>query len=333
MAKKKEKTTTEPTTLAEAIRYFKDTQHCIDYFVAYRWPNGVTCPICGSKDVGWLPNQWRWYCKTRHALRQFSVKTGTVMADSPLGLDKWLPAIWMLTACKNGISSYELARGLDVCQKTAWFMLHRVRLGMQNRDGGQLEGEVEVDETFIGGKARFIHAWKRAEKIHGTGGSGKVAVAGLLARHGHGGKKHSTVRTQVVNSRKRVELDPLVRKNVKPGSEIMTDELKSYDALAPDYVHNVINHAEAYVKGNVHTNGMENFWSLLKRAIRGTYVSVEPYHLFRYLDEEGFRFNERQHEDGDRGRFIAVLKQMVGRRITYKQLTGHDEPELAAVPA
>ncbi len=311
-----------PRTLQEAVVYFSDLERAQEFLVALRWPHGITCPICGSKEVSYLSTRRLWKCKADHACRQFSIKNGSIFADSPLGLDKWLVAIWIIVTCKNGVSSYEISRALHVSQQSTWFMLHRIRLAMQDQDGGQLDGEVEVDETFIGGKARNMHAHKRAEKITGTGGSGKVAVAGLLARHGHGGKKHSTVRTQVVNTRKRVELDPLVHKHVKPGSAIMTDELKSYDALAPDYVHNVINHAEKYVEGNVHTNGMENFWSLLKRCIRGTYVSVEPFHLFRYLDEEAFRFNEREHEDGDRGRFVKVCRAIFGKRLMYKELTG-----------
>jgi transposase-like protein len=333
MAKKKARTTDEPIALLEAVRYFKDPDNCIRYVVERRWPNGVTCPTCGSSAVIYLKNQRRWKCGNDHARRQFTLKVGTVMEDSPIGLDKWLPAMWLLGNCKNGVSSYELARALDITQKSAWFMLHRIRLGMQDAGGGTIGDEVEVDETFIGGKARFMHKHKRAEKIKGTGGMGKVAVMGLLARHGHDGKAHSTVRTQVLNSRKKHELEAEVRKHVTPGSEVFTDELPSYNNLAPDYAHSVINHAEEYVRGNVHTNGIENFWSLLKRSIKGTYTSVEPFHLFRYLDEQAFRFNERQHDDGDRGRFNEVLDQIVGRRLTYKQLIGETpEPSPAALP-
>jgi ISXO2-like transposase domain/Transposase zinc-ribbon domain len=317
-------------SLVEAIRYFSDPDVCLNFMVAMRFPDGVVCPMCGAKDPVFLAKQRLWQCRNKHPLRQFSIKKNSIMEDSPLPLEKWLPAIWLLTNCKNGISSYEVARALKITQKSAWFMLHRIRLGMQDENGGQIGGEVEVDETFIGGKARFMHAHKRKEKIHGTGGSGKVAVMGLLSRHGHGGKKHSTVRTQIVNTRKRAELDAAVRRHVEVGSEIFTDELPSYNQLAPDYVHNVINHAEQYVRGNVHTNGMENFWSLLKRAIRGTYVSVEPFHLFRYLDEEAFRFNERRHEDGDQGRFMEVCRKVFevcrkvfGKRLMYKELIGN----------
>lgn len=249
------------------------------------------------------------------------MKIGSIMEDSPLGLDKWLAGMWMLAGCKNGISSYEIHRGLGITQKSAWFLLQRLRLAMQTgtfeKMGG---GTVEVDETFIGGKARFMHKNKKAQKIKGTGPMGKVAVMGLLQRHGS--KGHSVVRTQVINTRKRHELHAEVKKHVAPGSEVITDELASYSGLEQEYVHNVINHAETYVKGNVHTNGMENFWSLLKRALRGTYVSVEPFHLFRYLDEQSFRFNERKNDDGDAGRFEMVAAGAFGKRLTYKELIG-----------
>jgi hypothetical protein len=313
-----------PKTLREAIRYFGDPDVALEYAKMLRWPDGIVkCPHCGATDAWFLPSERLWKCRTKHPLRKFSVKVGSIMEDSALPLDTWLCAIWMLANCKNGVSSYEIQRGLGITQKSAWFVLQRIRLAMQTGSFEKMGGgPIEVDETFIGGKARFMHANKRKEKIKGTGGSGKVAVAGLLARHGHGGKKHSTVRVQFVDSRKRKELDPLVRQHVAPGSEVMTDELPSYNELAPDYVHKVINHAECYVKGNVHTNGLENFWSLLKRSIRGTYVSVEPFHLFRYLDEQAFRFNERKHDDGDAGRFDEVGRGMFGKRLTYKELIG-----------
>ena len=239
--------------------------------------------------------------------------------------------MWLIANAKNGISSYEIKRALGITQKSAWFLLQRIRLAMQTgtftKMGGE-GGEVEVDETFIGGKARFMHKHKRKEKIKGTGGSGKVAVMGLLQRHGT--KGHSTVKTVVLNTRRKAELGGTVRLHVEPSSQVFTDELPSYNDLAPEYVHNVINHAEEYVRGNVHTNGIENFWSLLKRALRGTYVSVEPFHLFRYLDEQAFRFNERKNEGGDGGRFEEVLSGAFGKRLTYKSLIGDGAAEPSA---
>ncbi|MGI8540192.1 MAG: IS1595 family transposase [Rubrobacteraceae bacterium] len=227
-------------------------------------------------------------------------------------MDKWLPAMWMVVNCKNGISSYELARNLGVTQKTAWFMSHRIRLAMQTGTFEKLSGHVEADETFIGGKARNMHKSKREEKITGWGMSGKVAVMGLLERHGE-------VRTKVIPDTKSRTLQVEIRENVEPGSEIHTDALRSYRGLDPEYIHNVVDHAEKYVDGHVHTNGLENFWSLLKRGIKGTYVSVEPYHLFRYLDEQAFRFNERDGKDADR--FGKTLGAVAGRRLTYSELT------------
>src|SRR5215204_2572707 len=197
-------------------------------------------------------------------------------------------------------------------------MLHRIRLAMQTESFEKLAGEVEVDETFIGGAARFMHKDKRAEKITGTGMVGKTAVKGLLERHGPDG--HSRVRTKVVKDRKTGTVVPVVQEHVEAGSEVMTDALASYKPLQEQYIHEVIDHAESYVRGKVHTNGIENFWSLLKRALKGTYVSVEPFHLFRYVDEEAFRFNARKTNDN--GRFVQVSGQVVGKRLTYKNLTG-----------
>lgn len=278
----------------------------------------MTCPRCESAALYYDATRRVWQCKAKHPRRQFTVKVGTIFEDSPIGLDKWLAATWLITNAKNGTSSYEIARGLGVTQKTAWFMLQRIRLAMQDDGDGMFGGKVEVDETFIGGKARFMHRSKRAEKIKGTGGLGKVAVMGLLARHGADG--HSVVRTKVVSNTRRATLAPEVRQNVAPGSEVFSDALKSYDDLDADYIHGVIDHAEKYVDGQVHTNGIENYWSLLKRAIKGTYVSVEPFHLFRYLDEESFRYNNR--ETNDANRFEKVVNSIVGKRLTYKELIG-----------
>ncbi len=313
-----------PKTLQAAIRYYADPDVTLALMVKVRWPNGVTCPRCGSKDVRFISTRRLWECKTKHALRQFSVKGGTIFADSPIGLDKWFTAIWLLNNCKNGVSSLELHRAIDVTQKTAWFMLHRIRAALHQGMllmGGD-GGVVEADETFIGGKARNMHAWKRAEKIKGTGGVGKSIVMGLLDR------KTGKVFAKSVPNRKRSTVQAEVKAHVQKGAQLMTDELASYTGLDKDYVHQFVNHAEAYVKGNVHTNGLENFWSLLKRAIKGTYVSVEPFHLFRYLDEEAFRFNERK--DNDSERFMDTLSMVTGKRLMYKELTGKVEASSAA---
>src|ERR1035438_9714720 len=312
-------------TLREAIIHFDEFQNCRQFLMELRWPDGVVrCPQCGSERVTWLEKARVWKCSTKHSMRKFSLKTSTIFEDSPIGLDKWLPALWLLVNCKNGISSCELARDLKVTQKTAWFMLHRLRYAMQGEDGGMLSGEVEVDETFIGGKARNMHKSKREEKITGRGPEGKVIVAAVLERHGE-------VRATVVEPRRKKPLQTMVRENVEAGSNVYSDALKSYEGLEPDFVHQVIDHAEAYVDGQIHTNGCENFWSLLKRALKGTYVSVEPLHLFRYVDEQAFRYNNRQ-EMNDADRFTAVMSQIVGRRLTYKELTGKlDDPTQAEI--
>jgi transposase-like protein len=309
---------TSPKTLQQAVIFFSNPDNCLAYFVARRWPNGVVCPTCGRDDVSFLAKQRKWQCKSSHTQRQFSAKVGTIFEDSPLGLDKWLMAVWMITNDKNGISSYEIHRAIGVTQKTAWFMAHRIRLAMQTgsfekKMGGE-GGECEADETFIGGKARNMHIATKKRRITGTGGKDKAAVMGILERGGE-------VRAMVVPDRKRTTLQAAVKNHVEAGSALYTDSLLSYNGLEGDYAHQVINHAVKYVDGRIHTNGLENFWSLLKRSIGGTYVSVEPFHLFRYLDEQAFRYNNRKDmKDGDR--FSKVVSQVADKRVTYKELTG-----------
>jgi len=289
-----------------------------------RWADGVVkCPHCGAEKVTYLAKNRVWKCYGNHPKPKFSLKTGTIFEDSPIGLDKWLPALWLVVNCKNGISSCELARDLGVTQKTAWFMAHRLRFALTDGGSGLLSGQVEVDETFIGGKARNMHIATRQRRITGTGGKGKVAVMGILER---GGK----VRTAVVPNTRRKPLQDEVRKHVEAGSALYSDALRSYHGLAGEYAHQVIDHAVAYVDGQVHTNGLENYWSLLKRGISGTYVSVEPYHLFRYLDEQSFRYNNRK-EMNDYDRFELALSQITGKRLTYEHLTGKDREPVPTV--
>ena len=272
-----EGTMTGAKTLQEAIIYFADADNCLNLMVAHRWKNGVVCPTCGRKDVRFISTRKMWECKAKHPRKQFSVKIGTIFEDSPIGLDKWLAALWMVANCKNGISSYEVHRALGVTQKTAWFMLHRIRLAMQNRSLMKMGGEggvVEVDETYIGGKARNMHRDRRERMIDGRGTAGKVAVMGLLERHQG---KGSNVRLSTVQNTSREDIQPLIRKNVEAGTNVYTDSHSGYDGLIDEYFHEFVNHAETYARGKVHTNGLENFWSLLKRGLRGTYVSVERF--------------------------------------------------------
>jgi transposase-like protein len=298
----------EPKTLQEAIKYFASPSNCREYMVARRWPDGVICPRCGSKNVILLEKYNRWHCKEGHRAPQFTLKTGTVFEESLIGLDKWLTAMWLIVNCKNGVSSYEIHRDLGVTQKTAWFMLQRLRLGLKAPDegrklGGPDAGPVEVDETFIGGKLKNMHKGKRmAYNIKG-GATGKTIVQGFLDR------ELRQVRAKVVPNVKRETLQREVLNEVKYGSKVYTDEAVAYDLLHSRFVHDVVNKMEAYVDGQVHVNGMENFWSLLKRTLSGTYVAIEPFHIQRYLDEQIFRFNNRATRDNplnDADRFDLV---------------------------
>ncbi len=314
-----------PKTLREAILFFAAYENCHKAVIAIRWPDGVVrCPTCGSDHVTYLANQRRWKCYEDHPRKQFSLKVGTIFEDSAISLEKWLPALWLLTNCKNGISSYELGRALGVTQKTAWFMLSRLRLALQSEHGGKMDGTVEADETYIGGKARNMHLAKKRRVMMKRGRSiaGKVAVMALLERHD---KPSSQVRLHVLHSLKRSEVQGFVRDNVAKGATVNTDAFHSYTGLIADFTHYVIDHAESYVDGEVHTNNCENFWSLLKRAIRGTYVSIEPFHLFRYLDGEAFRFNNRVMNDAER--FAQALKGVIDKRLTYTGLTGKELPQ------
>jgi transposase-like protein len=292
--------------LMEAISHYSNPLTCIEEVASVKWPNGKpVCPRCESKRNSFLKTRLMWKCLD--CKKQFSVKVGTIFEDSAVPLDKWLCAMWMLANCKNGVSSYEIAKALEVTQKTAWFMLHRIRYAQHTGNINKMTGTVEADETFLGGKARFMHADKRAEKIHGRGPTGKAIVFGLLERD------TGKVRTSVVGTRRKHHLHTTTRENVEPKTALYTDALKSYDGL-DEYTHKVVDHAETYVDGVVHTNRLENFWSLLKRSIKGTYVSLEPFHLFRYLDEQSFRYNERKATDQER--FQKVLGSVAGKRLT-----------------
>jgi transposase-like protein len=309
-----------PQTLQQAILYFSDPDNALNFAVNMRWPNGqIVCPRCECDQTSFIATRRVWECKG--CRKQFSVKVGTIFEDSPIGLDKWLCAMWMIANDKNGVSSYEIARGLAVTQKSAWFMLHRIRFAMQQQSlEKKLSGHVEADETFIGGKARNMHldVYTRRlmeGRIAKGGPGGKAIVMGLLERKGQ-------ARVKVINARRKKQIQAEVRENVEPGSNLYTDSLMSYAGLSPDYVHEFVDHAETYVKGIVHTNGMENFWSLFKRTLKGTYVSVEPFHLQAYADEQAFRFNNR-HTD-DLNRFCIVASSVAGRRLTYKELTGKE---------
>src|SRR5450432_3261228 len=322
-----------PKTLQEAITHFADSENCRQFMISVRWPhNKVRCPYCNAEKVTYLANAKVYRCYGDHAKQKFSLKVGTIFEDSPIGLEKWLPAVWLIVNCKNGVSSWELHRTLGVTQKTAWFMLHRIRLAMKNKSfaklGGEGGGPVEADETFIGPEPRRMHKSRRA-KILALAASdpnlnqrapGKTIVMGMLDRN------MRQVRAMVVPNVKRVTLQEKILSHVEAGSHVITDDFPTYKyALAEKFAHDVINHVEGYVQGQVHTNGIENFWSLLKRGLRGTYVAVEPFHLDRYIDEQVFRFNHRATKDNplnDSNRFHMAMSQIAGKRLTYAELTG-----------
>lgn len=310
-----------PKTLLQAVRYFSSPDACHDLMLKIKWPDGqITCPKCGGDKVGNIASRRMLQCKAKDCRKQFSAKVGTIFEDSPLGLDKWLVCVWSIANAKNGISSCEVARALGVTQKTAWFMLHRIRAAMKTQTFQKLSGEVESDETFVGGKAANMHKARRERDILGRGAVGKAVVHGLMQRRT--GETHSMVRAAVVPNTEADTLVPAIVRNVQQGSRVYTDAHASYGGLWFGYIHDFIDHTTAYVRGRVHTNGLENFWSLLKRSIKGTYIRPAHFQLERYVDEQVFRFNERLGNDW--ARFWAALKGAVGRRLTWRELCAID---------
>jgi transposase-like protein len=317
-----------PQTLQDAIQYFADYENCRQFMISVRWADGkVRCPYCDSEKVTYLEKARLYRCYGDHPKQKFSLKIGTVFEDSPIPLEKWLPATWLLSNCRNGVSSYEIGRALGVTQKSAWFMLHRIRLAMQTgsfqKFGGGENSEVEIDEAYIGGRLKNMHARKRNKltKEGGDPNATKTIVMGFLDR------EQRKVRTTIVPNTSRATLQAQVLKHVAEDSNIYTDEAGAYRTLGQqNYVHEIVNHTQEYVRGRVHTNGLENFWSLLKRGLNGTYVAVEPFHLHRYLDEQTFRFNNRRDENGrklsDAERFTLALSQIAGKRLTFAEVTG-----------
>ena len=313
-----------PKTLQQAIQFFSDYENCRKFMIAIRWLDGIVrCPICDSDGVTYLQKARVYKCKSVHPKQKFSLKVGTVFEDSPITLEKWLPALWLLVNDKNGISSWELHRALGVTQKSAWFMLHRIRLAMQAKSFVKMGGggPIEVDETFVGGKLINMHRDKKVRYEKHGGAHGKAVVMGLLDRD------LRQVRANVVPNVKRDTLQNEILREVSPNSTVYTDQATAYDNMRTEFVHEIVNKVQGYVDGQVHVNGVENFWSLLKRTLKGTYVAVEPFHLQRYVDEQVFRFNNRATRDNpldDSDRFVLALRQIVGRRLTYSELTGKE---------
>jgi transposase-like protein len=306
-----------PKTLQQAIKSFANPDYCQDLMIKMRWPDGkVVCPRCGSDNVAYLEKARLFKCYGKHEKAKFSLKVGTIFEDSPIGLDKWLMAMWLIANCKNGISSYELHRAIGVTQKSAWFILHRIRLAMQTGSIEKLSGTVEADETFVGGLTKNMHTSKRKDMKWRFGARGhQTAIMGMIERKGR-------VRARVVADVQKKTLQEQLRENVEEGSTLMTDQWVGYNNLENTYIRETINHTFEYVREHVHTNSIENFWSLLKRSIKETYVSVSPEHLQKYVEEQAFRFNERKGKDHDR--FLEVLASISGKRLTYQQLIGYE---------
>ena len=303
-----------PKTLQQAIIFFADAENCRQFMISIRWADGIVhCPYCDATKLTWLAKAQVYRCYGNHPKQKFSLKVGTLFEDSPLPLSKWLPAAWLISNCKNGISSYEVARALGVTQKSAWHMLHRLREAMTDETGKiGGSGPVECDETFVGGKVKNMHKSKRP-KIATQGVGNNTIVMGMLERGGR-------VKAQVIADRKKQQMEPAMAQNVEAGSYLITDELTTYSFLETEYMRDVINHSMEYVSGHVHTNGIENFWSLLKRGLSGTYISVEPFHLDAYVKEQVFRYNNRKDAD-DFARFATCVMGIQGKRLTYQALT------------
>lgn len=309
-----------PKTLLQATRYFANPDTCEEFMREIKWHgNEPVCPQCGSSRVGQIKTRRMMRCKD--CRKQFSSKVGTIFEDSPLGLDKWFVALWAIANCKNGISSHELGRTIGVSQRTAWFMLHRIRVAMECESSGKFDGTSEMDTTYVGGKAANMHSKRREKLIQGRGAVGKTPVHGILHRGNEDRISH--VNAVVVGDNGVENTMVHVRQTVQRGSTVYTDEARAYDNLIKDYIHQAVDHSVEYVKGSVHTNGIENFWSLFKRSIKGTYVSVMPYHLFRYVSEQVYRFNYRKLTDANR--FWLLLNKVVGKRLTYRMLAGVDD--------
>lgn len=294
--------------LVELMEYFKDDTTCNNYFELQRWGGSVSCVHCGNAKVYKTNRGYK--CAEKTCGKKFSVTTGTVFENTKIKLRYWFAGIYLATAHKKGVSSHQLARDLGVTQKTAWFMLHRIREMFAVKNPTVLSGTIQADETFVGGKNKNRHASKKVKESQGRSCKDKTPVFGLLC--------NGKVSTTVVSSTKSTELKPIIYSMVAKGSIMVTDEWLGYNGLNKDFQHEVLNHKmREYVSNGFHTNSIEGFWSLLKRGIFGTYHQVSPKHLSRYCNEFSYRYNSREIKDTDR--FHITLGQTEGR-LTYKRL-------------
>jgi len=300
---------TEFSSLYDLMEAIPDEQAAIDHFTAIRWSRVAFCPYCAGTKIYHFSDKRDHKCGD--CRKRFSIKVGTIFADTKIPLRKWFMAIWLITSHKKGIASTQLAKDISVTQKTAWFMLHRLRHAIRTQSFNRpLDGEIESDETFIGGKEKNKHAWQRTGGKQG--GKGKVAVLGMLERGGE-------LRTGTTPNLSARSVQTVIRDNVKTGAALMTDEHGAFVGLSDSYNHHRVNHsAGEYVRHYVlHTNGIESVWALFKRQIVGTHHWLSPKHLNAYLGEMTWRFNLRELSEG--GRVNALLGQTVGR-LTYKAL-------------
>lgn len=304
---------TELKTLQQALVYFSNEENARKAAIELIWPDGITCSHCGSRKYHWIELQERWKCKLCHL--PFSIKNKTLMENSHYPIGVWMSAIWMFASARNGVSAREISRTLGISRKAAWFLMHRIRTAMETGTFQKLSGTVEVDETYVGGKAKNMHKKKKEQMPKGRGAVGKAIVMGMRSRDGQ-------VVTKVITDTKRKTLHGEIQNTVKKGSKVYTDSLPAYRRLGKKgYTHKSVDHSNGeYVRGKVHTNGIENVWSLFKRHMRGTYVSVSPKHLQRYADEQAFRHNVLKLTDNERVQ--KIIDGLIGKRLTFDELTG-----------
>ncbi len=313
------KTTTTPKTLLEAVTYFSDDAKCVEFLEKFLWESGKPCcPNCGSDNVSKLNFRPAYRCREKGCMKSFSLKSVSIMNHSPLPITKWVPAIWFIINHKNGVSSCEVARALGITQKSAWHLCHRIRSVVSNGSFEKMKGTIEIDETFIGGKEQFKHRLNNSSLQQWRDRQGskksKTVVMGMVERGGE-------FRGAVVDTNGRKKMLPEIIANVAEGSTVYTDGLSAYDTLHTTFNHSKVDHGrKEYVRGDVHTNTIENFWSCFKRSIKGTYIQIASFHTDRYLDEQAFRFNYRKLTDA--GRFEMAVGKIFGKRLPYSVLTG-----------
>lgn len=304
--------------LPQLLNYFKDEKTAVEYFEQQRWGGNVVCPHCGHDKVYRTTRGYK--CASKTCYKKFTVKVGTIFEDSKISLRIWFAAIYICSAHKKGISSCQLARDLNITQKTAWFVLHRVRAMLKSEAPFMIKTVYQADETFIGGKNKNRHADKKVKESQGRSVKDKTPVLGMVKQ------SDGTVITRVIPDTKAKTLKPIINELVKEGSILVTDEWPAYNSIRDKYDHVVVNHKSGeYVRGVYHTNSVEGFWAILKRGIYGIYHYASPQHLHAYCNEFAYRYNSRKITDLER--FDRVLTHTQGR-LTYKNLIASKSPKV-----